>query len=230
MPSQSYPERRDWPLVVRRAEALPARRNGKVLLVRTVSAAPELEARGLQWLRPDGSVHVDYYEQWAVPPAQAVDDDLRQWLAASGIYAAVLAPGSRLNADLVLEGELETFVADVPAGMARARLAVVLLDQQPNPAKVKLQQTFGGDCAAFRRQYSGAGGCAACRAAGRAAAGRAGAQDGVAATRHHLGQPLVRSASWSGVSVRGPSPSSGGWSGRLAGSRQQSATPRLRVQ
>jgi cholesterol transport system auxiliary component len=143
LPSQSYQERRDWPLVVRRPEALPARRNGKVLLVRTVSAAPELEARGLQWLRPDGSVHVDYYEQWAVPPAQAVDDDLRQWLAASGIYAVVLAPGSRLNADLVLEGELETFVADVPAGMARARLAVVLLDQRPNPAKVKLQQTFG---------------------------------------------------------------------------------------
>jgi cholesterol transport system auxiliary component len=145
LPSQSYQERRDWPLVVRRPEALPARRNGKVLLVRTVSAAPELEARGLQWLRPDGSVHVDYYEQWAVPPAQAVDDDLRQWLAASGIYAAVLAPGSRLSADLVLEGELEAFVADVPAGMARARLAVVLLDQQPNPAKVKLQHTFAAN-------------------------------------------------------------------------------------
>jgi cholesterol transport system auxiliary component len=145
LPSQSYQERRDWPLVVRRPEALPARRNGKVLLVRTVSAAPELEARGLQWLRPDGSVHVDYYEQWAVPPAQAVDDDLRQWLAASGIYAAVLAPGSRLSADLVLEGELETFIADVPAGMARARVAVVLLDERPNPAKVKLQRTFTAD-------------------------------------------------------------------------------------
>jgi cholesterol transport system auxiliary component len=145
LPSEPYPDRRNWPLVVRRPEALPPRRNGTALLVRTVSASPELEARGLQWLRPDGSVHVDYYEQWAVPPAQAVDDDLRQWLAASGIYAAVLAPGSRLSADLVLEGELETFIADVPAGMARARLAVVLLDERPNPAKVKLQRTFTAD-------------------------------------------------------------------------------------
>ena len=142
LPSQPYVERRDWPLVARRPVTLPPRRNGKVLLVRTVTAAPELETRGLQWLQPDGSVHVDYYEQWAVPPAQAVDDDLRQWLAASGIYAAVLAPGSQMNPDLALEAELETFIVDLPAGVARAALAVVLLDERSNPSRVRLQKTF----------------------------------------------------------------------------------------
>ena len=59
---------------------------------------------GLQWLQRDGSVHVDFYEQWAVPPAQAVEDDLRQWLADSGRFRAVVAPGSRLNADFVAGG------------------------------------------------------------------------------------------------------------------------------
>jgi ABC-type uncharacterized transport system auxiliary subunit len=122
--------------------ALPPRRNGRTLLVRTVTAAPQLEVRGLQWLRSDGSVHVDFYEQWAVPPAEAVDDDLRQWLAASGIYAAVLAPGSRLHADLVLEAELDAFVVDLPAGVARTALAVVLSDERTSPARVLLQQTF----------------------------------------------------------------------------------------
>lgn len=144
LPSQPYTQRRDWPLVVRRPVTLPPRRNGKVLLVRSVRAAPELETRGLQWLQQDGSVHIDYYEQWAVPPAQAVGDDLRQWLAASGIYSAVLAPGSRLTADLVLEGELNTFMADLPAGVGRADLAVVLVDQRPGEPKVRLQQTFSG--------------------------------------------------------------------------------------
>ena len=143
LPSQPNVERRDWPLVVRRPVTLPPRRNGKVLLVRAVSAAPQLDSRGLQWLRQDGSVHVDYYEQWAVAPADAVDDDLRQWLAASGLYAAVLSPGSRAPADLVLEAELTSFIVDPPAGVARAALAVVLLDQRPNPPRVKLQQTFG---------------------------------------------------------------------------------------
>jgi ABC-type uncharacterized transport system auxiliary subunit len=142
LPSQPYTERRDWPLVIRRPVSLPPRRNGKVLLVRQVSAAPELDSRGLQWLRRDGSVHTDYYEQWAVAPADAVDDDLRQWLASSGLYAAVLSPGSRVPAGLVLEAELTTFIADFPAGLARAALAVVLLDQRLNPPKVKLQHTF----------------------------------------------------------------------------------------
>jgi ABC-type uncharacterized transport system auxiliary subunit len=142
LPSQPYVERRDWPLVVRRPIALPPRRNGKILLVRTVSAAPQLETRGLQWLQSDGSVHVDYYEQWIVPPAESVEQDLAQWLASSGLYAAVLAPGSRLSAGLVLEGELNTFLVDLPARVARAELAVVLLEQQAVSPRVVLQQTF----------------------------------------------------------------------------------------
>jgi ABC-type uncharacterized transport system auxiliary subunit len=100
-----------------------------------------LEARGLQWLQRDGSVHVDFYEQWAVPPAQAVEDDLRQWLADAGLFSAVVAPGSRLNADFILEGELNSFIADLNAGVARVALALVLLDQRPSPTKVLLQKT-----------------------------------------------------------------------------------------
>ena len=82
----------------------PPNPRGRVLLVRDVRAGPGLEVRGLQWLQRDGSVHVDFYEQWAVPPAQAVEDDLRQWLADAGLFRAVVAPGSRLNADFVAGG------------------------------------------------------------------------------------------------------------------------------
>lgn len=141
LPQQPYLQRRDWPLDVRRPQALPPRPRGPVLLVRSVRAASGLEQRGLQWLRNDGSVHVDFYEQWAVPPAQAVEDDVRRWLADAGLFSAVLAPGSRLNADLVLEGELDAFVADLNAGTARMALALVLLDQRKNETKVLLQKT-----------------------------------------------------------------------------------------
>jgi cholesterol transport system auxiliary component len=92
-------------------------------------------------LLPDGSVRVDFYEQWAVPPAEAVEDDTRWWLADSGLFSAVVATGSRLTADYVLEGELLTFVADRNAGVARVALALVLIDQRPNPIKVLLQKT-----------------------------------------------------------------------------------------
>jgi cholesterol transport system auxiliary component len=141
LPSQPYVQKRDWPLVVDRPASLPPRSNGRVLLVRSITAAPGLDARGVQWLLPDGSVHVDYYEQWAVPPAQATEDSLRRWLAASGQFSAVIGPGSRINADLVLEGELTAFVGDPAAGVARAALAAVLLDQRASSTRVLLQLT-----------------------------------------------------------------------------------------
>jgi ABC-type uncharacterized transport system auxiliary subunit len=141
LPQQPYVQRRDWPLEVQRARALPPRSRGRVLLVRSIRAAPGLEVRGLQWLQRDGSLHVDFYEEWAVPPAQAVEDDLRQWLADAGLFRSVLAPGSRLDADVVLEGELDALSADFRAGVARASLALVLLDQRSGPVKVLLQKT-----------------------------------------------------------------------------------------
>jgi len=140
LPQQPYLQRRDWPLVVRRPQALPPRRGGPVLLVRTVSAGPGLGVRGLQRLLPDGSLMVDFYEQWAVPPAQGVEECLWQWLAESGLFAAVTRSGSRLTADYVLEGDLTTFVADPPQRVARTALSIILLNQISGADRLVLQK------------------------------------------------------------------------------------------
>jgi ABC-type uncharacterized transport system auxiliary subunit len=134
-----YIAQRQWPLFVSRPTALPPRKRGLVALVRAVQAAPGLEQRGLQTLRPDGSVDVAFYEQWIVEPAAGVEESLRQWLAASGLFAAVLAPGSRLSADIVIESTLTTFLADPPSGVARVALAVDAIDQRRSPAHVVAQ-------------------------------------------------------------------------------------------
>jgi len=145
LPSQPYTERREWPLDVRRATAAAPRPRGPVLAVRSVQPGPGLTQRGLQWLQPDGSVQIDFYEQWAVPPAQGVEASLRQWLAESGLFAAVLGPGSRLNPDLILEAELTALIAEPRAGVARAALAIVLLDQRGTAPAVVTQQTVRGE-------------------------------------------------------------------------------------
>ena len=139
LPVRPYVDRRDWPLDVRRPVSLPAAPGGKVLLVRTLRAAPGLEARGLQVLQPDGSIRTDFYEEWSVPPADAVEDVLRRWLQASGLFSAVLAPGSRLRADLALEGELQSLLARPADRVSRVSLGLVLLDLRPSPAHVLLQ-------------------------------------------------------------------------------------------
>jgi ABC-type uncharacterized transport system auxiliary subunit len=145
LPSQPYLQRRDWPLVVRRPAdlppTLPGRPASRVLLMRAGQAGPGLETRGLQTLQADGSLKTAFYEQWAVPPSEGVEDDLRQWIVDSGLYAAVLSPGSRMVADLALETELVALDADLGSGTARAEMSLVLIDLRPSPARILLERT-----------------------------------------------------------------------------------------
>jgi hypothetical protein len=128
--TRPYAERRQWPLRVSRPQTLPARRGAPVLLVRSFTAGPGLDARGLQSIEPDGSIRTDFYEEWSVSPAQAVEDCVRGWLAASGLFSAVLAPGSRLPADLVLEAELTALWTVPSENRARAALGLTLVRER----------------------------------------------------------------------------------------------------
>jgi len=134
-----YVERRDWPLLATRPITLPPRQGGKTLLLRTLRAGPAAQMRGLQTIQPDGSVRTAFYEEWAAPPAEAMEAALRGWLEASGQFAAVLSPGSRAEADLVFDGELQALVADPPAHQARAALSFTLLRQHGLATNVLLQ-------------------------------------------------------------------------------------------
>ncbi len=127
----AYLRRTIWPITVRHPPALRPRVGGKVLEVRSLTAAPGLDQLGVEWLRPDGSLHVDFYQQWAVPPAEGATDALRRWLAASGRFAAVVGPDNGVPADLVLQGELTAFLADPAQGVAEVALAVVLIGRRP---------------------------------------------------------------------------------------------------
>nr|WP_283949465.1 ABC-type transport auxiliary lipoprotein family protein [Limobrevibacterium gyesilva] len=125
--------------------ALPPKRGGRVLEVRALRAGPGLEARGLQTLAPDGSIRTAFYEEWAVPPAQGVEDALRRWLAESGQFAAVVAPGSRAVPDLTLEGELSALWSRPDAGQAHAALGITVLAPRGEASRIMLQRMFTQD-------------------------------------------------------------------------------------
>ncbi len=139
-----YTQRRQWPLLIRRLSAQPPRPGGRILEVRPINAGPGLEVRGLQSLEADGSLHTAFYEEWAVPPAEGIGDALRQWLAGSGKFGAVVAPGSRLTADLVLEAELTALWTEPAQQRARAALAITVIDQHTSVPRILLQRTFTG--------------------------------------------------------------------------------------
>ena len=141
LPARGPQQRRDWPLVPRRTAIVPSARNGRALLIRTMTAGPGLESRGVEWLLKDGSLNSDFYEQWAAPPAEAMEEGLRRWLSDSGLFSVVVASGSRVAADFVLEPELTALVADPQAGIARAALSLVLLEPKGDRTRVRLQRT-----------------------------------------------------------------------------------------
>lgn len=137
-----YAERRQWPLAVTRPAALPARAGGRILELRTLRAGPTLEARGLQTMQPDGSMKTGFYEEWAVPPAQGAEEALRRWLADSGLFAGITAPGSRATPDLSLEGELVALNANPATRTATASLAITIVTGKSDPARILLQRNF----------------------------------------------------------------------------------------
>ena len=137
-----YVARQDWALSVPPpAEDAPARKGRKVLLVRSMLAGPALGDRGLLTLGPDGTMTTSFYERWAVPPAEGVGASLSQVLAQSGLFSAVLAPGSLADADLTLEPDLLALWAEPATGRAVASLSIVLLTAGSLNPRVLLQTT-----------------------------------------------------------------------------------------
>jgi ABC-type uncharacterized transport system auxiliary subunit len=109
-----------------------------VLLLRTLRAAPGLEARGLRRVRADGTLDVAFYEEWLAPPAELAEQALREWLIASGLFAAVAAPGTRLRTPLILEAELTSLELRLAEGEARAALAGLLLREGEGVAEARV--------------------------------------------------------------------------------------------
>jgi cholesterol transport system auxiliary component len=100
------------------------------------------------------------------PPALAAESELRIYLSATGLFSAVVAPGTRLSPSYALEGDLTALWAQPQAGVARARIGYVLIDLRQNSTLV-LQ-----DLAEGTAPLQGPGPAAA-QAAQRAALGNA---------------------------------------------------------
>jgi cholesterol transport system auxiliary component len=142
LPSRPYREVQRYALLPERPRREPPAKRGPVLLLRSVRAAPGMENRGLRIVGGSGQVESEFYDEWAAPPVELVEEAMRQWLAASGLFAAVVSPGSRLRAGLVLESELLRLHAEPRAGLARAGLAALLLEEQRDGGQPRILGQF----------------------------------------------------------------------------------------
>lgn len=126
--SRPYIETRSFVLAPRRSGPPVARRPRRTILIRTFRGAPGMDRRALRTVREDGTEQADFFAEWAAAPVDAAEQALRDWVNASGLFTAVLAPGSRAEADITLEGEVTQLGVFAAEREARAALSVVLLD------------------------------------------------------------------------------------------------------
>ena len=167
LPNRPYQEPQRFALSAERPRQEAPARRGPVLLLRTLRSAPGLDQRGLRVLGPDGRVEVEYWNEWVAPPVELVEEALRRWLTASGRFAGVTLPGSRIRPDLILEGELTRLEAVPAAGEARAALSVLLDEEGRSGAAQRILGQFVAEGAAPlpRGQREGAVAAAAMAAA-----------------------------------------------------------------
>jgi cholesterol transport system auxiliary component len=129
LPAQTYAPRTDWPLDPAPPPAQPVQADDKIILVRSLTAGPGMDKRGLQTLQQNGSLHVGYYNRWAADPADAATAALAAWLAATGAFRAVVQSGSTLTPNYIVEGSFNELAADLAAGQARASITLVISAQ-----------------------------------------------------------------------------------------------------
>ncbi len=144
LPKQKYIAQVSWPLNPQPPASSAANTAGKVVLLRGLGAGPGMNSQGIQILQADGSVSSSYYNTWAVAPADAATEVLAAWLTASGAFSAVVSPGSRLTANLIVEGELSELLSDQSAGEAKAALTLVVIQNLNGNTRPLAQQRIVG--------------------------------------------------------------------------------------
>lgn len=115
-------DKRFYSLDVVRAAAPPASEatSTRTLLVRRVHMSPRCAGRELVYRMGESNWTADYYNTFFVSPADMLSQDLRAWLAASRLYANVVDPGSLVEPELILEGNVTSLHGDFFAKPAQA--------------------------------------------------------------------------------------------------------------
>jgi len=121
----SLPEKHTFVLdVSRQSESVPPQSEA-VLRIRTFGISPQYEGRGFVYRTGDLSYQSDFYNEFLTSPGSLIAEQVRQWLADSGIFGQVVDFSGQVAPTHILKGKVIDLYGDYSRGtQPRAALEI----------------------------------------------------------------------------------------------------------
>jgi cholesterol transport system auxiliary component len=143
--NKTYPEKRFYSLALTRAGEQAASPSDKILRVRRFLVAPQFEGREFVYRTGNLQYESDYYNEWFVSPGALLTEETFNWLAASGLFHAVLDGGSTIEESVMLEGYVTALYGDfreAPAPKAVLELRIHVIEADGRRPRILFHQSY----------------------------------------------------------------------------------------
>lgn len=148
--SRKYVERRSYALEVSRAEVASSSETEAVLRVRNFRVSPRYEGKRLVYRSEDGSYESDFYNEFLTSPDTMITEEVRQWLAGSGLFQQVVDFSGQIEPTHILEGTVTDLYGDFSEGSqprAALQMEFFLIQEVSGRSRVIFQKRYRREAA-----------------------------------------------------------------------------------
>ncbi len=142
---RSYLEKRYFILDVLRGKDISSPDTETVLKIRRFRVSPKYEGKGFVYRLKDLSYESDFYNEFFISPTSLLTEEIRKWVAGSGLFQHVVEPSSYMDPNYVLEGTVASLYGDygvsaAPKGILEMQF--FLLDEASASPEIIFQSKY----------------------------------------------------------------------------------------
>jgi cholesterol transport system auxiliary component len=142
---RSAPEKRLFVLDIAREGAARRAESEEVLRVSRFDVSPRYESRGLVYRTDEFTYKADFYNQFVISPELLITEEVRQWLADSGLFGHVTEEAGYVEEDYILRGTVVALYGDYrdrSSPQAVLEMQFVMIDPSPSGPKVDFERSY----------------------------------------------------------------------------------------
>jgi len=148
--SRKYVERRSYALEISRDQVASSSETEAVLRVRNFRVSPRYEGKRLVYRSEDGSYESDFYNEFLTSPDTMITEEVRQWLAGSGLFQQVVDFSGQIEPTHILEGTVTDLYGDFSEGSqprAALQMEFFLIQEVSGRSRVVFQKRYRKEAA-----------------------------------------------------------------------------------